>query len=134
MFTIIGSYSLCLACIVSTIMFATLRKETNLLATRQRVPLLAVVLRCRSLFAILLIHRPPCSNGPAVAFMCHAFRFCAMSFVSLYSFMSSAVLSNHLILGLPFFSFPALACLTSSWWYPPLPSLTRGHTISVVSF
>ena len=33
----------------------------------------------------------------------------------------------------PFFSFLALACLTSSWWYPPLPSLTRGHTIAVVS-
>ena len=33
----------------------------------------------------------------------------------------------------PFCSFLALACLTSSWWYPPLPSWPRGHTIAVVS-
>ena len=36
----------------------------------------------------------------------------------------------HVVIGR---SSCALACLTSSWWYPPLPSLTRGHTIAVVS-
>ena len=45
----------------------------------------------------------------------------------------SLILSNHLFLGLPFYSFLAIAFLTSSWWYPPLPSSTRGHTIAVVS-
>ena len=29
---------------------------------------------------------------------------------------------------------PPLAHLTSYWWYPHLPSVTRGDTISVVSF
>ena len=84
---------------------------------------------------------PPCSNGPAFLCMCHTLRFCAMSFIMLYSFMSSLMLSSHLFLGLPlllfpstcmfniflvvsspFFSFQALACLTS-WWYPPVSSL-----------
>ena len=30
----------------------------------------------------------------------------------------------------PLFSFLALACLTSSWWYPPLPSLTWQSSLS----
>ena len=86
-------------------------------------------------------HRPhPCCNGAAFVFMCQTLRFHAMSFVILYSFMSSLMLSSHLFLGLPFVSFPALACLTYSWWYPPqflhsfLKFLTTDHTISVVSF
>ena len=43
----------------------------------------------------------PCSNGPAFVFMCHTLRFCAISFVILYSFMASLMLSSHLFFGLP---------------------------------
>ena len=77
---------------------------------------------------LLLTHAPPpCSNGPSVVFMCHTLRFCAIYSVLLYYFMSSQMPSSHLFLGIPFFSFSAPACLTSSWWYPPLPFLTRGR-------
>ena len=67
-------------------------------------------------------------DGPDLVFMSHTRRFIAMFSVVLYSFMSSLMLSCHL------FSFTALACLISSWWYPTISSLTRGHTISVASF
>ena len=75
---------------------------------------------------------PPlcCSNGPAFVFMCHTLRFCAMPFVIFYYFMSSLILSSHLF----FFSIPALAYLTSYWCCRSLPSVSRNHTISVVSF
>ena len=56
---------------------------------------------------ICLTYRPrPCSNGPAFVFMCHTLRFCAMSFVIWYSFMSYLMLSSHLFLGLPLLLFP----------------------------
>ena len=77
---------------------------------------------------------PPRSNGPVFIFVYHTLRLCAMYCVILCSSLSSLMLSSHLVLGRSFFSFPALACLTSSWWYSPLPSLTRDHTITVVSF
>ena len=48
---------------------------------------------------------PPCRDGSPFVFMCHTPRFCAMSSVILYYFMSSLMLSNHLLLGLPVFSF-----------------------------
>ena len=48
---------------------------------------------------------------------------CAMHFDFVRCIPSSCTLSCHSL----FFSFHALACLTSSWWYPPLPSLTCGH-------
>ena len=54
----------------------------------------------------------PWSNGHV--FLFNALRFCVMYSVILYSFMSFPLL------------FPC-TCLTSSWWYPPLPSLTCGH-------
>ena len=44
---------------------------------------------------------PPYSNGPAFVLMCQTLRLCAMSFVTLYHFMSSLMLSNHIFLGLP---------------------------------
>ena len=44
---------------------------------------------------------PPYSNGPAFVSMCQTLRLCAMSFVTLYNFMSSLMLSNHILLGLP---------------------------------
>ena len=70
---------------------------------------------------------PPCSNGSAFVFMCHTLLCCVMSSVILYSFM---ILSNHLFLGFPLLLFPC-TCITSSWWYPPLSSLTRGHVFNL---
>ena len=58
----------------------------------------------------------------------HVFRY----ITGAYSLVSSLMLSSHLLLYQSFFLFPAIAYLTYSWWYPPLPSLTRGHIISVV--
>ena len=72
---------------------------------------------------------PPCSNGSAFVSMCHTLQCCVMSSVILYSFM---ILSNHLFLGLPLLLFPC-TCITSSWWYPPLSSLTRGHVLTFLS-
>ena len=64
-------------------------------------------------------------------FLCH-FNFLHLT-VILYSFMLSLMVSSHLFLGLPLFSFfPASAKFSSYWWYPSLHSLTRGHTIAVV--
>ena len=55
----------------------------------------------------VLTYRPsPCSN----VFMFHTLRFGDLSFVIFYYFMASLILSSHLLLCLPCFSFPALAC------------------------
>ena len=77
---------------------------------------------------VLTYGTPLRSNGPVFIFIYHTLRLCAMYCVILCSFLSSLMLSSRLLLGRSFFSFPALACLTSSWWYPPLPSLSRGHS------
>ena len=64
--------------------------------------------------------------------MCHTLRFCAMSFIVLFSFKVPChpwCCPAIPYWPSPFFSFPA--CWTSSWSYLPLPSLTRGLTISV---
>ena len=47
-----------------------------------------------------------CSNIPTFVFMCYALRFCAMQFVTLYSFMASLMLSSHLFVDLPLLLFP----------------------------
>ena len=87
----------------------------------------------------LLTYRPPpCSNGPDLSscathfdLMRHVFRrFVFFHVISDFvqpsligpppSSLSLHLHVYHLLGGiLPFFSFPALACLTSSWWCPP---------------
>ena len=42
---------------------------------------------------LLTYRAPPCSNEPAFVVMCHALRFCALSAIILYHFISSQMLS-----------------------------------------
>ena len=90
-----------LACILSIIKFVTLRRNATLLVgktSRCHTPI-----RCT--YHLSQLQASPHSNGPAFVFTCHTLRFCTMSSVTLYSFMSSVMLSCHLFLGLSFFAF-----------------------------
>ena len=52
----------------------------------------------------------PCSNVRAFMFMCHTLRFSGMPSIISYSFMSSQMLSSHLLSGLPLLIFHC-ACM-----------------------
>ena len=52
------------------------------------------------------VFEPFTPPGPAFVFMCHRLRFCTISSVILYYFMSSLMLSSHLFLGLPLLPLP----------------------------
>ena len=58
---------------------------------------------------------------PPLLLFPHTYMFNIFLVVSSPSSLSSHLHVYHLLGGvLPFFSFPALTCLTSSWWCPPL--------------
>ena len=54
----------------------------------------------------------PCSIGPTFVFMCHTLRFCAIFSGILCYFMSSLMLSRHLLVGLRLLIFPC-TCMSN---------------------
>ena len=78
--------------------------------------------------ALLICRPPPCSNGPAVIFMCHTLRFRAISsgIILLYHFVSSLMLSSHFSSTSPSLYLYLHRCHHYS------SSLSRDHTITVV--
>ena len=74
---------------------------------------------------------PSCSNGPAFIFMCHTLRFSVISSVILYSFMSSLILSSHLLFGISLIFL--CTCIVSILLVVSfLPSLSCSHTIAAL--
>ena len=82
--------------------------------------------------SLLMYRPPPCNAEQAFDVMC-ATHFDSVSYLLLSCTISCHTWCCPVISywASVFFHFPVLSCLR---WYPPLLSLTRVHTISVVSF